>query len=407
MSDVRVAILYPTDPAGSVPSGIDSFIKGFLKWSPDGLQYTLFGATSDAVARPVGRPSQVRLGDRTVQFVPLVTLDSNARRGLVPLTVRYLAALVRWSLAGRLADYDVLDFHRIEPLLLFLHDRRPKNVLIHQDMAVLRNADTDILWRHAPGVYERLERFILRRVDKSFCVRETAVQRYRESMPSIASRFEFIPTWVDTAVFRPPASEDERAAAIQSLGAQVGAGAAARFVLFVGRLDRQKDPMLLLDSFASLARQRGDLHLVVVGDGSLRQKVEERIAELGLAGRVHLLGPRPAAEIAALLRGADLFLLTSAYEGMPIAVLEALASGVPVVSTAVGEIGRVVHEGVNGALVQVRGAEALAGAAARVLDGGAQLRGEPCVSAIVPFRPAGVLGRLFDNHRAQGAGATK
>jgi glycosyltransferase involved in cell wall biosynthesis len=135
-------------------------------------------------------------------------------------------------------------------------------------------------------------------------------------------------------------------------GVGLGLPADTRLMIFVGRLDRQKDPLLLLDAFARSAASDPGLHLVVVGDGALRGEVEAGIATRGIAKRVTLLGALGAARIAGWLRAADLFVLSSAYEGMPIAVLEALACGFPVASTDVGEIRRVVRDGITGRIAK-------------------------------------------------------
>jgi hypothetical protein len=89
----RVGIFYPSDPAGNVPSGIDSFIKGILKFAPPDLDYLLLGATSDPAARPAGRMIELRGQERVGRFLPLVEMDADGTRRRVPLTVRYLAAL--------------------------------------------------------------------------------------------------------------------------------------------------------------------------------------------------------------------------------------------------------------------------------------------------------------------------
>jgi glycosyltransferase involved in cell wall biosynthesis len=114
-----------------------------------------------------------------------------------------------------------------------------------------------------------------------------------------------------------------------------------------------------------------------------------------------LLGVRPPSEIARLHRASDLFALSSAYEGMPIAVLEALACGIPVVSTDVGEIRRVVTNGVNGMVATERTAAALAAAITTTIEAGDAMRGDACTRAIAAFRPANVLNRIYENHRSQ------
>jgi glycosyltransferase involved in cell wall biosynthesis len=400
MSPVKIGICYPTDPAGGVPSGIDSFIRGILRWAPPDLAYTLFGASTDEAARPLGRQAEVLLGDRPVRFIPIVRADAGGRRRAVPLTVRYMWALRRQAAAGKLREFDVLDFHRIEPLLLFAGDQRPKNVVLHQDMGVLRNEQSDILWRHAPWLYERIEHRLLQNVSRVFAVRESAVQRYRQEFPQSAHRFQFIPTWFDTEIFRPAsaaASAASRAALRQELGCRVD----TRVLTFVGRLDRQKDPLLLLQAVRLCIEKDPDLTLAIVGDGVLREQVDAAARAGPLSGRVRLLGPRRPEQIASLLQASDLFVLASAYEGMPIAVLEALATGIPVVSTDVGEVRRVVLEGQTGAISKERSAPGLAAAIQKALSMLESMRGPPCERAVEPFRPQRVLAAIFDNHRRQ------
>ncbi|MEL7451148.1 MAG: glycosyltransferase, partial [Pseudomonadota bacterium] len=89
----------------------------------------------------------------------------------------------------------------------------------------------------------------------------------------------------------------------------------------------------------------------------------------------------------------------SAYEGMPMCVLEALGCGVPVVTTRVGEVARVVHDGVSGYIVGDRSAESFADAAERALAALPAMTGEASVTAASDYVPARVLEPVFDNYR--------
>jgi glycosyltransferase involved in cell wall biosynthesis len=402
-SATRVAVLYPSDPLGFVPSGIDSFIRGILKWAPDGLHYTLIGATSDVTARPLGKTIAFSGLNHESRIVPIVAVDASAQQTRVPLTIRYMWALRRYLQRSSPADFDALDFHRPEPVVLFRRDPRPKNLVLHQDMSVIRGRSSDIRWRHWPWLYEQFEDYIFRHVDHVFCVRQSAVDRYRAMYPDTEGKFEFIPTWVDDEIFGSCAHSEARDALRSRVRAELGVPPGAVLLIFVGRLDRQKDPMLLLDSLRVARTRVSELHLIMIGDGALRSQVEERINTIGIAGQVRLLGALPPSRIAELLRAGDLFVLSSAYEGMPIAVLEALASGLPVVSTDVGEIGRVVKDGINGTISAARTpaamAEAIGGAMAKI----DLMRGAPCRDSVRQFGPSAVLGLVYQHHRAQAA----
>ncbi|MVP00490.1 glycosyltransferase family 1 protein [Paenibacillus lutrae] len=95
----------------------------------------------------------------------------------------------------------------------------------------------------------------------------------------------------------------------------------------IGRFSEQKNHPFLLDAFAGYLRIRPEAQLVLIGDGPLRSRMEDRIRELGISGSVKLLGVRK--DIPELIGAFDLFLLPSLYEGLGIVVIEAQAAGVP------------------------------------------------------------------------------
>lgn len=117
----------------------------------------------------------------------------------------------------------------------------------------------------------------------------------------------------------------------------------------VGRLDPVKDHAGLLHAFSVLRTDQPAAELVIVGDGPCRSDLEHQVHELGLTGHVHLLGMRQ--DVSLLLRGFDVFVLPSLAEGISNTVLEAMATGLPVVATRVGGNPELVEHGATGALV--------------------------------------------------------
>ena len=115
----------------------------------------------------------------------------------------------------------------------------------------------------------------------------------------------------------------------------------------VGRLEPQKNPLLLVQAFAALNNPR--IHLIMLGEGSLREQLAAYIHQHGLERRVHLLGKRN--EVPECLAASDVFVLSSNWEGNPLAVMEAMAAGLPVVGTAVGGVPELVESGRQGILV--------------------------------------------------------
>jgi glycosyltransferase involved in cell wall biosynthesis len=135
-------------------------------------------------------------------------------------------------------------------------------------------------------------------------------------------------------------------------------------VLSVGRLKAPKDFWTLVRALASLPS--GRCRLRIAGDGPERAALSEEIHRLQLDGAVELLGNRD--DIGELLREAQLFVLSSRSEGLPMSVLEAMASGVPVVASSVGGIPELVIDEETGLLVEPGDPQALAKAIAQMLD---------------------------------------
>ena len=132
-------------------------------------------------------------------------------------------------------------------------------------------------------------------------------------------------------------------------------GAGAR-LLCVARLAQAKNHALLLQTVARLRESGRDVSLTLVGDGPLRGRLEELARELGISEHVRFAGRRT--DTPAFYRDCDLFVLLSDYEGMPMSIIEAMASGLPVVATRAGGVGELVDDGVSGALVEADAAAA-------------------------------------------------
>jgi glycosyltransferase involved in cell wall biosynthesis len=147
---------------------------------------------------------------------------------------------------------------------------------------------------------------------------------------------------------------------------QLGLSPHVPLVGIVGRLVPIKDHATFLEAAAALHRSRPEVRFLVVGDGELRPSLERLAGTLDLDGRVHFLGwqrdmPRVYADL-------DLLVLSSINEGTPVALIEAMAAGLPVVATRVGGVADVVDDGKTGLLVPPKDPAALNRAMAVLLD---------------------------------------
>jgi glycosyltransferase involved in cell wall biosynthesis len=127
---------------------------------------------------------------------------------------------------------------------------------------------------------------------------------------------------------------------------------------WLGRMTEIKRANDLLTAFARLRKRGVDAHLALVGDGPLRGALEEFAAELGVSDRTRFVGFRES--VGEFYSAFDAVALTSANEGTPVTVIEALASGLPVVATDVGGVADVVRDGRSGFLVAARDVGAIA-----------------------------------------------
>jgi glycosyltransferase involved in cell wall biosynthesis len=133
----------------------------------------------------------------------------------------------------------------------------------------------------------------------------------------------------------------------------------------VARFAPQKNHELLLKAFAQGPASNPNAHLILVGEGMLMEQLKGQTKNLGLAGQVHFLGLRT--DIPDVLGAVDVFALSSDWEGNPLSVMEAMASGLPIVSTAVGGVPDLFASGREGFLVQQGDVQGLSNAMTALL----------------------------------------
>lgn len=146
----------------------------------------------------------------------------------------------------------------------------------------------------------------------------------------------------------------------------LGLDPAAPVIGTVGNFTAKKDHQTLLAALSLLAPDQAGISLVLIGSGPLEPELRQTTAERGLERQVVFAGSRP--DVSRLLPAFDVFALSSRFEGLPIALLEALAAGVPCVATTAGGIPEVVVDGREGFLVEPGDAAGLARCAAVLID---------------------------------------
>jgi len=206
--------------------------------------------------------------------------------------------------------------------------------------------------RLTTGLYERtIGRFILGSSAAAIAVSEPVAAHVitRHMAPE---RVLVVHNGVDHEVFHPAGAPP---------------GPRAPNIVFVGRLLANKGPQLLMEALAELAGEGIRFTATFVGDGPMRSMLARRAGDAGIADQVRMTGAVPPNQVAAVLRTADVAVRPSFSEGLPLAVLEAMACGVCVVASDVAGNAELVSDGTNGLLFQPGDAQALAMALRRVL----------------------------------------
>lgn len=200
--------------------------------------------------------------------------------------------------------------------------------------------------RHFPDYPRRkrilANRLLLSRRDRVAAVGESVRRAVIANEGIPAQRVEVIYNGIALDAFSKPANDREEARR------EMGAGPNDLIVIQVARLDYLKDHATAIRAVQRVAARRPDVKLVLIGEGPEREKIEAEVRQRQLDSHVRFLGLRT--DVARLLPAADVFLLTSISEGIPLTVIEAMAANLPVVSTGVGGVGEIVVDGETGLL---------------------------------------------------------
>lgn len=230
-----------------------------------------------------------------------------------------------------------------------------------------------------------LERWTLGRNERVVCVSEAVRRFMREQARLPEKQMRVIYDGVDLQRFAAANDAEYRCAAAEKVRRTLGLPADALVALAAGRLRAQKGFLDLVEAWAlflkAAAPAAARAQLLIAGAGPERPVLEARIAALQLSSRVRLLGQRD--DLSELMAGADVFVLSSHYEGFGLVLVEAMASGLPVLATAVDSVPEVLgtadsgdadDAGSAGVLVPARDPEALGKSLAELLNTPAETR---------------------------------
>jgi len=202
-----------------------------------------------------------------------------------------------------------------------------------------------------PAPYRWLYPAFMKRASRVICVSERVRQSFAESFPALASAFVEIPNGIRLQDYDAPHIRAECRAQFKLLPG-------VKLIGTVGRLAPVKNHKLLIEALFLVRQTIGDVHLAIIGEGEMRDSLAAYAADLGVSEYVSLV--KETRKIDYFYGAIDIFCLSSDSEGMPLTLLEALAAGVPVISTDVGGISEIIEDGKTGYLVPKGSAKYLA-----------------------------------------------
>jgi len=287
--------------------------------------------------------------DRTL-FDPLV-LFMNASTGSMPEVLARLGVachgfeISRWSkivrpfIVARILNRLKVDILHVHHVPLYRQVACPVRFTQVKGVVLTEHAKLSI--SRSPSLQQWCRR-AARHAARISVVSEDLKHYFVSELNISPAAIKVIRNGVDTKRFRPGTSRD-------ALRSFLPASFQGKVLISVGRLAEAKDQITLLRAIKKLRDNNRAIFLAVVGEGEMRPLLEASIRELQLERHVCLLGNRT--DVETLLPCADVFVLSSRREGLPMVLLEAMSCGLPIVATRVGGIPEVVDDSINGFLV--------------------------------------------------------
>lgn len=348
---MHVIFVSAIDPPKAKPSGTKSYVLNIINMLIEkGMQASLIGVSH--------QPSQPF--NPEYSFIPVVK-DKKIS------SYKFLFNLLIHVLFQRIPKDGIIHVQRPEDALPFLlfHKKNPKVYTVHgnnfKNMNVLKHG------KLISSIIDFIDDFAIQRVNKVIVVDEKTKHYYVKKFPWLHAKINVIPVGIDTDIFRPRNKN--------ALREKYNFDRDKNIVLYVGRYNKEKGLDLLIRSFRWVQKEMTDCKLVLVGEGPEKQNLR-KLAE-GTKGVV-FMDPLPHEKIPEILNCANVFALCSLYEGMPTVVLESLACGIPVVSTDVGDVHKVVRDGKTGYIVKTRTEEEISTKLIKVLSNSDKFK-ENCV----------------------------
>ena len=354
---MRLTIVSGKNPFSAEPSGTLTYISGLIgALSDKRIDIVVIGTEiDDAVQR-----------EYNIHCIPIKMKNVTS--------ISFLTKLMFKAPFLKLPKDSIIHGHRPDfmlPFVLFWR-KNPKVCTLHGIPAVgIKTRKSYIIWR----IYNFIERLTVGRIDKFIAVDQQTKHHYSKKRPALGDKIEVIPIGIDIKMFKPL---DQR-----KMREKYGFNQEEKIILYIGRFSVEKGLDLLLKAFKDIKSEMSEAHLILLGEG-LEEKRLRKIVETQGIEAVTFMNPVKHEKIPEIINCADVLALCSSYEGMPTVVLEALACGVPVVSTDVGDVKKVVNTK-TGYLIKDVDLYSIKHAILKVIKNGKDNYSDNCLTAVMQY----------------------
>lgn len=340
---MNITFINQFDPSGNRVGGIGNYIKNFIKYAPDHLTYKIIGVSATL---DLYQWHNLDVYGRKVNFLPIVRVSSHNKKAFIPLSLKFSYNLHKFR--GLIDSDDYLLCQRNEYVLALSSLKNKKYAFIHSDISLhLQPGISESGWSKLSFLYDFLQKIAFQKVNYIFSVNHNSIKYVCNKIENIDNKISFIHTWADPNRFS-YVDKNDRVKYGLELAQAYDVDPQKKRLIFLGRFQKPKNIKLLLSSFMNV---KDDCVLFMAGAGDELSFIKNYIHEHSLQNNIILLGNVPHDKIPNLLRSCDIYVSSSHFEGMSIALMEALLSGLYVVTTDTGEARYLLDNDKNGLIV--------------------------------------------------------
>lgn len=326
VTDMKVLIVEGMDPFSPKIGGGEVYSQNLLEYlSLNNVETTLLGVSY----------SNRHIIRNNVDFIPVAQKSTMSGyefflRLLAKVPFMFLPTSIIIHAQRPEYIFPFILFHRENPKVVTLHGQILESVKLKYKKIVMI-------------IYKKIEAFSLKHCDLIIAVEESIKDYYQQLYPQLRGKIEVIPVGINLNKFKPLNKFAMRQ--------NHGFNAEDKIILYVGRLEKEKRLPLAIESFFIVRKSIPKAKLVLVGEGKERSYLESLVRRLDLEDVIIFMGAQKPEKIPEIMNCADVIVLCSLFEGSPTVVREALACGIPVVSTDVGDVSRIIRNDATGRIV--------------------------------------------------------